>query len=969
MTAERGGSPGGAAGDPARGGSSSDSRLARIEAIFHECAALPEAERVVRLAALCGEDVALRGEILELLVHDARPASGILTPIVPHPAGDTGAAGDDSPRAHTVAAGDGARGALPDTIGPYRFVEKLGEGGFGEVFAAEQSEPVRRRVAIKILKPGMDSRAVLARFEAERHALALMDHPSVAKVLDAGATNEGRPYFVMELVSGESITEFCDRAAPSLRERLELFIAVCRAVEHAHQKGVIHRDLKPSNILVTTADGKPLPKVIDFGIAKATAAALAGETLHTRAGEFLGTPEFMSPEHAQSGGADVDTRADVYSLGAILYRLLTGRLPFASETLRGAGIAQIQKVLREEEPPRPSAAARAGERAPTAIARELAGDLDWIIGRAMEKDRARRYSSPAAFADDIERHLRDEPVLAGPPSTLYRVGKLARRHRALVAGAAAVVAALLVGIAATTMQAARARRSEQEARSQAQIATAVNAFLTAMLREANPEFNPRSAEVTVREMVDRAARLVDADAVASPRVSAAIHHALATTYIGLALFDEAEPHLRRAVETRRAETGERSDETLESRLALAELELRRRRYAAAESAFAAIGAEIEARHGAPAELKAQYQRLRGETLTNLGRHAEAESLLAVAVAVQRAAGPHGAELAALQAERARLLVDIGRLDDAEAAAREAVALQRRLHEGDDAHVASALGVLAIAVAAKGDLAEEERLEREVLEMQRRILGPSHLSIAVALGNLGDTMQKAGRLAEAESLQREGLALLIPVLGDDNAEVAVAKDLLAISLQDQGKHEEALAVRREVLDTLRRLFGPKHLDSARALNNLGALYRRMGRHDDAVRAFEEARAVTRELLGDEHPLVVIATNNIGKSLLDQGRAAEAETTFSSALAVADRAFPEGHPNRAVLRSNYGRALAAIGRRDEAESELLSAHAALSASLGAQHPRTRDVAQTLADLYAAWRRPDDAARWRRAAEPGA
>jgi serine/threonine protein kinase/tetratricopeptide (TPR) repeat protein len=918
------------------GRSSGDSRHARIEALFNECVALPEAERGPRLAERCGDDAAPRDEVLDLLARDVLPDCGDLAPIHPRPRGTT--------------------------AGPYRLVEKLGEGGFGEVFAAEQSEPVRRRVAVKILKPGMDSRAILARFEAERHALALMDHPGVAKVHDAGATDEGRPYFVMELVAGESIAAFCDRAGLSVRDRLSLFVDVCRAVEHAHQKGIIHRDLKPSNILVATADGKPLPKVIDFGIAKAAAGALAGETLHTRAGEILGTPEYMSPEHAETGGADVDTRSDVYSLGAVLYRLLTGRLPFESEKLRSAGIAQFQSVLRDEEPPRPSVAALDGERASTLVSRALSSDLDWIIGRAMEKDRARRYPSAAALADDIERHLRDEPVLAGPPSTLYRLGKLVRRHRALVAGSAAVVATLVVGIASTTVQAVRARRAEQEAKSQAQVTAAVNAFLTGMLGEANPETNPRGAQVTVREIVDRASRLLDAEEAESPRVSAAMRHALATTYMGLALFDEAEPHLRRAVELRRAETGDRSDETLESLIALADLEMRRRRYGAAESGFAALDSVIESEQGPAPGVRLHYRRLRGANLINLGRFEEADSMLLHVIAAQREIGTLESDLASSLTERGRLLRTLGKLEEAEAAAREAVAIQRRLHRGDHSGLSSALAVLATVVAAKGSLVEEEQIKREVLEIDRRVFGPTHVSTAIAIGNVGETVQRAGRLREAEALQRESLALLRASLGDENAEVAKAKDNLAVSLQDQGMYEEALALRRSALMTMRRLHGRGSLSTARPLNNLGSLFRLMGRHKDAQRAFEEALTLLVEHLGDEHSDAVAARNNLGKSLLDQGRAAEAEATFSGAIARADRAFPHGHPNRALLHANRGRALAALGRRDEAERELLGAHSSLSGSLGAQHPRTREVARDLARVYEALGRRDDAARWR-------
>lgn len=925
------------------------SRLARVEAIFNECVALPAAEHRGVLAARCGDDAALRDEVAALLAHDARPEPSALAQPRPLP-------------------------AAPPAIGPYRLLEKLGEGGFGEVFAAEQSEPVRRRVAVKLLKPGMDSRAVLARFEAERHALALMDHPSVARVLDAGATQEGRPYFVMELVIGESITAFCERGGMPVRERLGLFIAVCRAVEHAHQKGVIHRDLKPSNILVTTADGKPLPKVIDFGIAKATETALAGETLHTRAGEFLGTPEYMSPEHAESGGADVDTRADVYALGAILYRVLTGCLPFESEKLRGAGISQIQRILREDEPPRPSVAARAGDRDATAVARELSGDIDWIVGRAMEKDRARRYASAAALADDIERHLRDEPVLAGPPSTLYRVGKLMRRHRALVAGGAAVVATLVIGIAATTTQAVRARhaesearRAESEARTQAQIATAVNSFLTDMLGEANPETNPRGGEVTARELVDRAARLLEDETVKSPRVGAALHHALATTYMGLARFDEAEPHLRRAIEVRRAEAGDRSEETIESLIALADLEMRRRRYTAAESLFAAIGGAGDALPPSSQRTRARYLRLRGANLAVLERLSEADSLLTAALALERESGAHDDGLWASLTERARLQQKLRHLDEAEALAREALEIVRGQHKGDHANLGISLGVLAGILNAKGNFAEGERLFREEYEMTVRIFGPSHPSAAIALGGLGVTVGAAGRNAEAEGLLREAISLFEASVGADNEEAANVRDNLALALQDQGKYDEALELRLGVLETMRRLYGRSHLDSARSLNNLGTLYRLMGRHDEAQDAFEEARSLFRERLGDEHAMTVTATNNIGKALLDQGRAAAAESMFTAALAGAARAFPAGHPNIAAVRANHGRALAAMGRRKEAEAEFLGAFDGLSAGLGAKHPRTREVAQDLARLYERWGRSADIARWRRAAEP--
>ncbi|HEY7120285.1 MAG TPA: protein kinase [Tepidisphaeraceae bacterium] len=352
----------------------------------------------------------------------------------------------------------------PEAIGPFRILERVGEGGMGVIYKAEQRSPVRRVVALKVIKLGMDTREVLARFEAERQALALMSHPNIARVLDAGMTEAGRPFFAMEFVAGVPLTRYCDENRLRTRQRLELFVQVCQAVQHAHQKGIIHRDLKPSNILVTMVDGKPVPKVIDFGIAKATNQALTAQTLYTQTGALIGTPEYMSPEQAQTSGLDVDTRTDIYSLGVILYELLTGTTPIDAKELRTAGIDGMARMIRELEPQRPSTRlVTAGSTDPSpakqtrVLERELRGDLDWIVLKAMERDRTRRYESAAALADDVGRHLDNQPVLARPPSVGYRVEKFVRRHRAGVIGASAVVAALILGMIGTAVGLIRAR--------------------------------------------------------------------------------------------------------------------------------------------------------------------------------------------------------------------------------------------------------------------------------------------------------------------------------------------------------------------------------------------------------------------------------------------------------------------------------------------------------------------------------
>ncbi|MCH8153557.1 MAG: serine/threonine protein kinase, partial [Planctomycetes bacterium] len=429
------------------------------EQVFHEARAIESpSERDAYLRGACGNDAALRAKVEALLAADAEAGSFLAS---------AGNEGD----ATVVAAPHEQAGAM---IGRYKLLQPIGEGGFGVVWMAEQKKPVKRRVALKIIKLGMDTKQVIARFEAERQALAMMAHPNIATVLDAGATETGRPYFVMELVKGVSITDYCDTEKLSTRQRLDLFIQVCNAVQHAHQKAIIHRDIKPTNVMVTLHDGNPVPKVIDFGIAKATNAELTEKTLFTEFRQFVGTPEYMSPEQAEMTGLDIDTRTDIYSLGVLLYELLTGTTPFDPKSLRRAAYGEIQRIIREVEPPRPSTrlstlddrladVAKHRRTDPKALTRLIRGDLDWIVMKAMEKSRTRRYDTAAGFAADVQRHLDDEPVAAGPPSAGYRLSKFVRRNRTGVMTACAVLALLLAGIAGTSVGLIRARVASQNA--------------------------------------------------------------------------------------------------------------------------------------------------------------------------------------------------------------------------------------------------------------------------------------------------------------------------------------------------------------------------------------------------------------------------------------------------------------------------------------------------------------------------
>src|ERR1035438_9142780 len=445
----------------------------REEWIIRQARERPAAERSVCLDGACAGDAALRERVERLLVPHDQPEEVLA----------------DGIDAATVKAtikldlADAPDEAVGQTLGRYKLLERVGEGGCGVVYVAEQTEPVRRRVALKVIKSGMDTKQVVARFEAERQALAMMDHPNIAKVLDAGTTDVGRPYFVMELVRGIRITDYCDQANLTTKERLDLFIKVCQAIQHAHQKGIIHRDIKPSNILVTLHDGLPVPKVIDFGIAKATEGRLTDATVYTQLHQFIGTPAYMSPEQAEMSGLGIDTRSDIYSLGVLLYELLAGSTPFDAKELMESGIDAMRKTIREQEPVRPStrlATLQGAELTTTAkrrsadgskLIRQLSGDLDWIVMKCLEKDRTRRYESASGLVADIMRHLNNQPVAARPPSAAYRLQKAWRRNKLVYGSVAAITAALLLALifsGASYLRERQARVSERSQRLEAE---------------------------------------------------------------------------------------------------------------------------------------------------------------------------------------------------------------------------------------------------------------------------------------------------------------------------------------------------------------------------------------------------------------------------------------------------------------------------------------------------------------------
>jgi serine/threonine protein kinase len=562
------------------------SQLASVEAIFFAALkkATPE-ERGAYLDDACGTDAELRRCVERML--NAQPN---VSSFLEKPAANLAATGDfHSGDAPPLPEGPGSR------VGPYKLLQKIGEGGMGVVYMAEQEHPVRRKVALKIIKPGMDSSQVIARFEAERQALAMMDHQNIARVLDAGTTGEpgcvsaGRPYFVMELVHGIPLTRYCDENKLSPRERLELFVPVCQAIQHAHQKGIIHRDIKPSNVLVTLYDGKPVPKVIDFGVAKATEQRLTERTMFTHYGAVVGTLEYMSPEQAEMSAMGVDTRSDVYSLGVLLYELLTGTTPLEKHRLKQAALAEALRLIREEEPPKPSSRLSAsGEKLldisahrktePGKLAKLVRGELDWVVMKCLEKDRTRRYETANGLARDVERYLHDEAVEACPPSTWYRFGKIARRYKRLLGTAVAFVALLLFGAVFLTWQAGRAAlaesRAEAEAarlKSEAALSNALFDLIFADMYEASPHRQP-DRDLKIREsLLNKATQKLEEKFGRLPLIHAAVHWSLGDRYFALNQPGDAEGHFKKALDLVRRELGPEHLSTLHAleRLAMA----------------------------------------------------------------------------------------------------------------------------------------------------------------------------------------------------------------------------------------------------------------------------------------------------------------------------------------------------------------------------------------------------------------
>jgi serine/threonine protein kinase/tetratricopeptide (TPR) repeat protein len=898
-------------------------------------------------------------------------------------------------------------------IGPYKLLEQIGEGGMGYVFLAEQEKPVRRKVALKLIKPGMDSAQVIARFEAERQALAMMDHPNIARVLEAGTTAAGRPYFVMELVKGVPLTQFCDDRRLTPAQRLELMIPVCQAVQHAHQKGVIHRDLKPSNVLVALYDGVPIPKVIDFGIAKAIGQKLTEATLHTGFGAIVGTLAYMSPEQAELNQLDIDTRSDVYSLGVILYELLTGTTPLDRRHLGLAALLEALRVIREEEPPRPSTRLSTTEELPSIAAnrgiepRKLSalvrGDLDWIVMKALEKDRKARYETASALAQDVRRYLDGDPVEACPPSRGYRLRKFARRHRRGLT-AAGIFAAVLVGATAvSTWQAIRATRAERQAVEAAAIERMTTAFFINDLLggadldlQAISELRP-DPDLKVRTLVDLAAGQIEGKFAGRPLVEAAVRQRLGTVYRTLGLPAQSRPQHERAYELRRGTLGEDHPDTIASERHVSQAEVDLALYDQAEARCRRVLERAVRRDGEGSRSADLAEQSLAFCLIRSGRFVEAEGYLR-----RFLARDHGTSAEArtrrisAKSNLALVLSSRGSMSEAEALREEALQDAQRF-PGEHPTIPNLRIGLAHGQTLRGQFVEADRNAREAVRLSRKLFGDRHPITLSSQSTYGDNLLAWGKIDQAEVVLRARFDTAREAFGGESAQaIQAALDLSAVLVR-QRRWAEAELMLRQIYEPAKRIghelagfvdkaLGELHSQMGRlelaeqelmraesdfadsrsgaivsligVKNDLALVYTRMGRPAQAVNKRREALSLCEKHLIGDHDSTFAALGMLASACRVAGRLDEAEALFPRAIAMGLRLYGPGHEKVLANQINFGALLHVRGRFEQAETQYREALDGHRRSPHSDKPNLWVAVSNLGELYRDWGRYDQA-----------
>jgi tetratricopeptide (TPR) repeat protein len=806
-------------------------------------------------------------------------------------------------------------------IGRFKLLNILGEGGMGIVYLAEQQDPISRKVALKVIKPGMDSKRVITRFETERQALALLDHPNIAHVYDAGTTEAGRPYFVMEYVKGLSITEHCDHYKLTIEERLRLFQQVCHAVHHAHQKGIIHRDIKPSNILVSMQEEKAVPKIIDFGVAKALSQPLTERTLATEDSQLLGTPEYMSPEQADMATEDIDTRSDIYSLGVLLYVLLTGVLPFDSDTFRKGGLENIRQIIRETDPKTPSTRlSKLGKEARKiaenrraeihTLTKHLKKELEWVPLKAMQKERTDRYRSASELGDDIENYLTGSPLIAGPPCTRYKVKKFVQRNRILVGGIAAVLIALILGVVGITIFAIKAERSRAEAQ---MFADFLENDVLGSAEQANLE------ETTVIYTLDAASKSLAAGRFKDkPLIEARIYLTLGTTYMRLGEYEKAEQHARRASEIYRQHLGEVHPDTLE-----------------------AMGriAWVCHKQGRSREMEQIYNRVLqlGKGVLSVERQVDVKNMLGAAY------------LGLGEYKKAELLYD------------EILQIVQSELEEDFWLLPYIKANLAGTYRCQGRYNKAEQLFKELIRADEE--SEDYAGIKPGLyRSLGVTYKEQGRYGEAEKLLKDALKEIRQKRGYRHPITLPFILPLAELHVEQERYDEAEVLLQEALSIAREKMGPEQRSTLNLMNAYAVLHTKKGQYDQAEKLFDEALQGRQLELGDNYPDTLETINDLGILYRQQKHYEQAEKLLAEALEKRKAKLGEDHPHTLQTMHELAVLYTEQEQYEEAEELLHKVFEGRHLKLGDQHPHTIESLNNLIELYKAWNKPEKAEEWR-------